>query len=43
MVLGQYVVIGLVFNIKHFIVYVCFVTDCQGGRLLGSKNLDLNI
>ena len=24
-------------------LYVCFVTDCQRGRLLGSKDLELNI
>ena len=28
---------------KHFILYVCFITDCQRGRLLGSKDLGLNI
>ena len=28
---------------KHFILYVRFVTDCQRGRLLGSKDLGLNV
>ena len=42
-VLGQYFLFGLVFKFKNFIVYECFITDCQGGRLLGSKDLGLNI
>ena len=25
---------------EHFIFYVSFVTDCQMGRLLGSKSLE---
>ena len=28
---------------KHFILYMRFVTDCQRGRLLGSKDLGLNV
>ena len=30
-------------NFEHFMVVMCFVTDCQRGRLLGSKTLGTNV
>ena len=34
---------GLFCNFEHFCFGMCFVTDCQRGSLLGSKELGTNV
>ena len=40
--LGHFKFEWIVFNFEHFTFVMRFVTDCQRGSLLGSKNLGTN-
>ena len=39
----ELLLVGLFCNFEHFCFAMCFVTDCQMGNLIGSKELGANV